>query len=138
MRTGIELREIHTAKVKQTTPQYDKVALFQIQDPKIFGVNYYNVKTFNNWDGGDGVDGVYNTISLRMEDWVLSLTITIEHMFEMHSTARSLCLELLSLTVDFFRKMSSIMQILYHELMVKTFSSDHPGKNTWQSVGRLY
>ena len=49
-------------------------------------------------------------------------------MFKMHLTTRSLCLELFSLTMNFFCKMLSMMQILYRKLMVKTFSSDHPGK----------
>ena len=68
MRTEIELKEIHTAKVQQTTPQSDMVASFQTQDPEIFGINYCDVKTSNDWDVGDGVDGVYNTVSLGMED----------------------------------------------------------------------
>ena len=65
-----------------------------------------------------------------MKDWVTSLSTTIEHTFEMHPPALFLCKELLSLTVDFFCEMSSMMQILYRELMVKTFGSDHPGKES--------
>ena len=65
-----------------------------------------------------------------MEDWVSSLSTTIEHTFEMHPPVLSLCKELLSLTVDFFRKISSMMHTLYHELMVTTFGSDHPGKES--------
>ena len=85
------------------------VVSFQTQDPEIFGVNFCNIKMFNDWDDGDSVNGVYNTINLGMEDWISSLTTTIEHTLEMHQTARTLCLELLSLTVDFFRKMASMM-----------------------------
>ena len=92
----------------------------------------------NDWNGDDGINSAYNSISLGMKEWVSSLTTTIEHIFEMHPSARLLCMELLSFTVDFFRKMSSMMQILYCEVMVRTFGSDHLGKNPWPSVGRLF
>ena len=129
-RSDIEQHEIHAAKVARTTPQSDVVASFQSQDPEIFGNNYSNLKTFNDWDAGDGVDGVYNTISRGMEDWMSSLSTSIDHTFEMHPAALSLCRELMSLTVDFFRKMSSMMSVLYRELMVKTFGSDNPSKES--------
>ena len=64
---------------------------------------------FNDWDDGDVVDGIYNTICLGMEDWVSSLTTTIEDTFEMHPVAKLLCLKLLSLTVNFFSKISPMM-----------------------------
>ena len=129
-RSDIEQRELHGSKVGRTTPQSDVVASFQSQDPEIFGNNYSNLKTFNDWDGGDGVEGVYNTISIGMEDWMSSLSTSIDHTFEMHPAALSVCKELLSLTVDFFRKMSSMMSILYRELMVTTFGSDNPSKES--------
>ena len=130
MRSDIEQRELHATKVARTTPYSDVVASFQSQDPEIFGNNYSNLKTFNDWDDGDRVEGVYSTISRGMEDWMSSLSTSIDHTFEMHPAALSLCKELFSLTVDFFRKLSSMMNILYRELMVMTFGSYNPSKES--------
>ena len=67
-----------------------------------------------------------------------SISTTINHTFEMHPVALSLCKELLSLTVDFFCKMSYMMSTLYRELMVTTFGSDNPSKESkaicWKNV----
>ena len=130
MPTDIDLREIHAAMVHRTTPQSGVVASFQTQDPEIFGVNFCNIKTFNDWGGGDSVGGVYSRIDLRIEYLASSLITTIEHTFEMYQTARTLCLDFFSLTVDFFCKMASMMQIFYHELMAKTSGLDRPSKES--------
>ena len=122
--------ELHAAKVARTTPQSDAVASFMTQDPEIFGRGYKNINTYAAWDGGDRIKGVYNTINRAMEDWTLLLSTTIEHTFKIHPKALSLYKELLSLTVDFFRKMSSMMRTLYREIMVTTFGSDSPSKDS--------
>ena len=71
---------------------------------------------------------MYNDIVEGLDNYVSSLSLTIEQTLEMYLLAHTLHLELLTKIVEFFHKKASIMATLYHQLKVKTCCLNNSSK----------
>jgi hypothetical protein len=145
-RASVQMEEIHESRVRRTGPQSVVVTSFQTTDPELYGAtdgvsHYSKLKTFAHWDAGDGLSGVYNDIRNSLTDFEQRVTAMINHALEMHPEGRRLCMELLSLTLEFFRAKSGAMSSLYRQLLVNAFGSETPSKEAkatcWKIVTTL-
>lgn len=131
----IQQLEIHAHKINRLPEQSAVVASFQTELPpslegpkesrersKPFGA----MPSYDHWDPGDGQTGPMNRINQTMDMRNQSIYSNIEQIMEAHPLGRSLCHEMLRLSVAFWRDLCSEIAEFNRFLLVSSYGADGP------------
>ena len=139
----IQQLEIHTICTSRTPEQSVVLHSFWTAEPPIMvgpklswdaKHHFGAAKSFEDWDGGNGIVGTKNRIESSLELKKESYLTQIQHECEGHPLAEQLLSELVHKTMDFFRHMTMTMHNLYRKLLVSAagmeYTSDAAAKKT--------
>ena len=129
-------KEIHAERVKRAPLKTVMIHSFHTQVPPVFAGSqdkeladknpFGAIKTYLDWNPGDGIGGVYNKINGALPDLKKTLLGMMRHHLADHPIALQLCEQLLVATLAFIDVLSAEIAGFYRFLLTTTYGVAGP------------